>query len=71
MFYKYIKIIYPYNCVFTLLSNMPKIEELQTKYLQDADSIASKSRLGFFSLPPSATAGHTEFQQKKGTFFFI
>ena len=45
---------------------MTNIEELRKNYLQDADSRSSKPKLGFFSTPPCATAGHTEFPQKKG-----
>lgn len=45
---------------------MPKTEDIKAKYLQDADAMGSKSRFGFFSIPPCATAGVTAFEQKKG-----
>lgn len=40
---------------------MANIEELRTKYIQEADARGSKPKLGFFSIPPCATAGNTEF----------
>lgn len=40
---------------------MSKIEEIRENYLKDADMLGSKSRFGFFSIPPCATAGATSF----------
>lgn len=45
---------------------MPKIEEIRENYLKDADTLGSKSRFGYFSIPPCATAGATSFQTKTG-----
>ena len=39
---------------------MSKTEELKQKYVKDADAMATKSRFGFFTLPPSHTAAHTD-----------
>ena len=50
---------------------MPKTEDIKAKYLQDADAMGSKSRFGFFSIPPCAAAGVTAFQQKKGNLIDI
>lgn len=50
---------------------MSKIEEIKDKYLNDADLVGSKSRFGFFSIPPSATAGHNSFEDKKGKCILI
>lgn len=36
---------------------MSNIEELRATYLKDADLMASKSRFGYFSIPPTASAG--------------
>ena len=36
---------------------MSKIEELKQTYLKDADMLGSKSRFGYFSIPPCAAAG--------------
>ena len=45
---------------------MAKIEEIRQTYLKDAETSGSKSKFGFFSVPPCATAGHNAFEQKKG-----
>ena len=45
---------------------MTNLEELKRTYIQDADAMASKSRFGFFSIPPSVKTGLTEYEQKKG-----
>lgn len=50
---------------------MSKIEELKQTYLKDADLMASKSRFGYFSIPPNAAAGLGCSNQKKGTFSLI
>jgi hypothetical protein len=50
---------------------MSEIEALRKKYIDDSDKMSKKSRYGFFSLPPSATAGHTAFFQKKGNILII
>jgi hypothetical protein len=39
---------------------------LKKKYLDDAETMGSKSRFGYFSILPSATAGENAFEQKKG-----
>lgn len=36
---------------------MSKIEDLKQEYLKDTDLMASKSRFGFFSILPNASAG--------------
>lgn len=46
---------------------MSKIEELQKTYLKDADQMASKSRFGYFSIPPNANAGMSAPEPKKCT----
>lgn len=50
---------------------MNKVQELKAKYVADADMMASKSRFGFFTLPPSHTAAHTDFPSTSRTLFFI
>jgi len=50
---------------------MSKAEELKAKYVADADMMASKSRFGFFTLPPSHTAAHTDFANNTSTLFVI
>lgn len=50
---------------------MSKAKELQAKYAADADMMASKSRFGFFTLPPSHTAAHTDFANNTSTLFVI
>jgi hypothetical protein len=42
------------------------LEKSRIQYTADADSMATKSRFGFFSIPPSHTAGITDYAQKKG-----
>lgn len=44
---------------------MSKIEKLKEKYAEDADMMASKSRFGFFSMPPSHTAAIPDFVGRK------
>jgi hypothetical protein len=36
---------------------MSKIEELKQTYLKDVDLAASKSKFGFFSIPPPVFSG--------------
>ena len=50
---------------------MTKIEELAQTYMEDVELASSKQKFGFFSIPPSAFAGNTTFEQKKGTTLFI
>lgn len=50
---------------------MSKAEELKAKYVADADMMAIKSRFGFFTLPPSHTAAHTDFANNTSTLFVI
>lgn len=50
---------------------MTKIEELAQTYMKDVELASSKQKFGFFSIPPSAFAGNTTFEQKKGTALFI
>ena len=50
---------------------MSKVQELKAKYVADADLMASKSRFGFFTLPPSHTAAHTDFVHTARTVFPI
>lgn len=50
---------------------MSKIEELKQTYLKDADLMASKSRFGFFSIPPNASAGLGNHDQKKSKYTFM
>jgi hypothetical protein len=50
---------------------MSKAQELKAKYVADADMMASKSRFGFFTLPPSHTAGVTDFANNTSTLFAI
>ena len=45
---------------------MAKIEEIKQTYLKDVETAGGKSKFGFFSIPPSATAGFNAFEQKKG-----
>lgn len=40
------------------------MEKLRKTYLEQADSIATKPRFGFFSIPPSHTAGITDFARR-------
>lgn len=44
---------------------MSKIEDLKQTYMKDVDIAASKQKFGYFSMPPSAFAGSTTFEQKK------
>lgn len=44
---------------------MQKIEEIKQSYLKDADLMSSKSRFGYFSVLPCATAGANMFEKKK------
>lgn len=44
---------------------MSKIEDLKQTYIKDADMMASKPRFGYFSIPPTATAGDNAFEVKK------
>ncbi len=46
---------------------MTKIEELSQTYMKDVELASSKQKFGFFSIPPSAFAGNTTFEQKTGT----
>lgn len=46
---------------------MSKKEELLQTYMKDVDSTSSKQKFGFFSMPASAFAGSTTFEQKTGT----
>jgi len=39
---------------------MSRTEELRQQYVKDADTMASKSRFGFFTLLPSHTAARTQ-----------
>jgi hypothetical protein len=50
---------------------MTKIEELAQTYMKDVELASSKQKFGFFSIPPSAFAGNTSFEQKNSTSFFI
>ena len=50
---------------------MSKVQGLKAKYVADADMMASKSRFGFFTLPPSHTATHTDFAHTARTVFLI
>lgn len=50
---------------------MSKVQELKAEYVADADMMASKSRFGFFTLPPSHTAAHTDFAHTARTIFPI
>jgi hypothetical protein len=43
---------------------MTSLEKSKEQYLIDVDSMAKKSRYGFFSILPSYTAGITAFGQK-------
>lgn len=50
---------------------MIKVQEIKEKYVADADMMASKSRFGYFTLPPSHTAAHTDFAQTARNKFSI
>eukprot|EP00919_Chromeraceae_sp_WS-2016_P071602 GHVR01169539.1.p1 GENE.GHVR01169539.1~~GHVR01169539.1.p1 ORF type:complete len:102 (-),score=6.69 GHVR01169539.1:45-350(-) len=50
---------------------MSKAEELKQTYMKDIETMASKSRFGYFSIPPSHAAGDTCFEQKKGRFYVM
>ena len=42
-----------------------KLDDLRKKYEVEADVMGSKQRYGFFSIPPSHTAGKTDFTKTK------
>lgn len=46
---------------------MTKKEELLETYIKDVEQSSSKQKFGYFSMPPSAFAANTSFDQKKGT----
>lgn len=46
---------------------MSKIDKLKEKYITDTEAMASKSRFGYFSLLPSHTAAHTDFDHPQRT----
>ncbi len=46
---------------------MTKKEELIQTYMKDVESTSAKQKFGFFSMPASAFAGSTTFEQKTGT----
>ena len=50
---------------------MSKIEELKNTYMKDVEVAASKSKFGFFSIPPSVSAGNTAFPQKTSIIFSL
>lgn len=41
---------------------MSKIDQLKQTYIKDADFMGSKSRFGYFSLPPNHSAAMNAFQ---------
>lgn len=45
------------------MNNLDKIKE---KYVEDTETMASKSRFGYFSVLPSHTAAHTDFPHQPG-----
>lgn len=48
---------------------MSKKEELKQTYMKDVELASSKQKFGYFSMPPSAFAGSTTFEQKKSNIF--
>lgn len=46
---------------------MPHIQELKNEYLKDVELSASKSKFGFFNIPPPLSAGDQVFPQKTGS----
>ena len=50
---------------------MTKIEELAQTYMKDVELASAKQKFGFFSIPPTAFAVNTSFEQKNSTSLFI
>ena len=50
---------------------MNKTDKIKELYLSDTETMASKSRFGYFSLLPSHTAAHNEFPSSPCTFWII